>query len=106
MAISIAGQQAGNDNYIGTGTPEAVVAAPVGTTYTQTDGVPGSIQWIKEYGTGSTGWRNLTPSGENPSLDRVTTTGVYRTNMSRTQVVSNMSALTTQVALSAAIYLY
>lgn len=106
MAISIAGNQSGNDRYLGTGTPEGVVPASIGTTYIQTDGTPGNIKWLKESGTGSTGWRNMSPSGENPALDRITTTGVYRTNMPRMQAVSNMSALTTQVALSTAIYLY
>lgn len=38
----------------GAGSPEGVVTAPVGWTYTQTD-APGVI-WTKVLGTGNTGW--------------------------------------------------
>ena len=40
----------------GTGTPEGVVAAPVGSEYRQTDGTAQTAFWLKATGTGSTGW--------------------------------------------------
>ena len=43
----------------GTGSPEGVVAAPVGTEYVDTAATNGAIKWIKATGTGNTGWRVL-----------------------------------------------
>lgn len=40
----------------GTGSPEGVVVAGVGSTYRRTDGVAGSTFYVKEAGTGNTGW--------------------------------------------------
>ncbi len=40
----------------GTGTPEAVVTAPVGSMFTRTDGGTGTTLYVKETGTGNTGW--------------------------------------------------
>lgn len=40
----------------GAGTPEGSVAAPVGSLYTRTDGAAGTVLYIKESGSGSTGW--------------------------------------------------
>lgn len=40
----------------GNGSPEGVVAAPVGSTYIDRQGTNGAIQWIKKSGTGNTGW--------------------------------------------------
>jgi hypothetical protein len=42
--------------YHGTGSPEGVVTSPPGRLYFQTDGASGSMLWIKESGTGNTGW--------------------------------------------------
>ncbi len=45
----------------GTGSPEGVITASVGGLYVQTDADPGSVLWVKESGTGNTGWmRTLT----------------------------------------------
>ena len=41
--------------YRGTGSPEGKVAAPVGSTYTDTAATNGAIRWIKTSGTGATG---------------------------------------------------
>ncbi len=38
------------------GSPEGVVSAPVGSVCTRTDGAPGSTLYVKEKGSGSTGW--------------------------------------------------
>jgi len=40
----------------GAGTPESAVVAPVGTLYTRTDGGAGTTLYVKESGTGNTGW--------------------------------------------------
>lgn len=40
----------------GTGSPEGVKTATPGSMYTDTDGGAGSTLWIKESGTGNTGW--------------------------------------------------
>ncbi len=40
----------------GTGSPEGVVTAPVGSTFRRTDGAAGTIFYTKDTGTGSSGW--------------------------------------------------
>ena len=40
----------------GTGTPEGAVAAPVGSLFSRTDGGAGTSLYVKESGTGTTGW--------------------------------------------------
>jgi hypothetical protein len=40
----------------GAGSPESSVEAGVGSTYTRTDGFVGNTLYIKESGTGNTGW--------------------------------------------------
>ena len=41
----------------GTGSPEGVVTAPVGSTWRDTNATTGAIKWIKASGTGNTGWK-------------------------------------------------
>ncbi len=46
------------DQYLqGTGFPNGVVTAPVGSIYTDTAATNGAIRWIKATGVGNTGWR-------------------------------------------------
>ena len=40
----------------GTGSPESAVSAPVGSLYTRTDGSTSTTLYVKESGTGNTGW--------------------------------------------------
>ena len=40
----------------GSGTPESVVTAGIGSTYHRTDGGAGTSFYVKESGTGNTGW--------------------------------------------------
>lgn len=42
--------------YSGVGSPEGVVTAVVGSLYTRTDGGAGTTLYVKEAGTGKTGW--------------------------------------------------
>lgn len=44
------------DIYSGTGSPEGVVTGVVGSIFTRTDGGSGTALYIKESGTGNTGW--------------------------------------------------
>lgn len=105
MAIAGAGAQAGNDMYVGTGSPESAVIAPPGTLYLRSDGSTGTVLYVKEIGTGSTGWNTARTSGAtSPEIDGFGVTG-YRANMNRIQTVTNVAALTTQVMTSTAIYL-
>lgn len=41
----------------GTGSPESVVTAPVGSIFMRTNGGASTTMYIKESGTGTTGWR-------------------------------------------------
>ena len=43
----------------GTGMPNGKVVAPVGTTYVDTAVTNGALKWIKQSGTGNTGWKVL-----------------------------------------------
>lgn len=40
----------------GAGTPEGAVTAPVGSIFSRTDGGAGTSMYVKETGTGNTGW--------------------------------------------------
>lgn len=42
--------------YAGSGTPEGAVSAPVGSTYHRTNGGAGTSFYVKETGSGDTGW--------------------------------------------------
>jgi hypothetical protein len=42
--------------FSGAGSPEGVVAAPVGSLYSDTEGGEDSTLYVKESGTGNTGW--------------------------------------------------
>ena len=42
--------------FSGAGSPEGVVTAPVGSTYHRTDGGALTSFYVKESGTGNTGW--------------------------------------------------
>ena len=46
----------GSTWYSGTGSPEGVATAGVGSMYTRTDGGPGTTLYVKESGSGNTGW--------------------------------------------------
>lgn len=48
--------QAGLVITAGTGAPENVVTAPVGSIYLRTDGGENTTLYVKESGTGNTGW--------------------------------------------------
>ena len=47
----------GGGDAVGTGSPEGVVTAPVGTYYTDTASTNGATRWYKATGSGNTGWK-------------------------------------------------
>lgn len=57
----------GSDFLTGTGFPNGVVAAPAGSIYVDKSLTCGALLWIKQTGTGNTGWRVL--SGDTGWLD-------------------------------------
>lgn len=67
VALSIVDQNATFEGYVrvggtsaiitsGTGTPEGVVTASIGSLYTRTDGGASTTLYVKESGVGNTGW--------------------------------------------------
>ena len=50
------GTSTGPQELFGTGSPEGVKTAPVGSTYRRADGGAGTSFYVKESGTGNTGW--------------------------------------------------
>jgi len=53
-AVSVSGTTATFTS--GTGSPESVKTAPVGSLYTRTDGGASTTLYVKESGAGNTGW--------------------------------------------------
>lgn len=51
----------------GNGSPEGVIAAPVGSHYIRLDGGPGSKFYTKESGVGDTGWVPMANTGSSPT---------------------------------------
>lgn len=47
----------GPRDMVGTGSPEGVVTAPVGSTWRDTNATTGAVTWIKASGSGNTGWK-------------------------------------------------
>jgi hypothetical protein len=48
--------QSGAHIYGGAGSPEGVVTAPIGSLFLRTDGGASTTLYVKESGTGNTGW--------------------------------------------------
>lgn len=61
----------------GTGSPEGVKTAPIGSTFSRTDGSAGLSNYVKSTGTGNTGWLPI-PAGAIASFNapqKITSTG-------------------------------
>ena len=56
LRLANAGEATGATSSIGRGSPQGVVSAPAGSDYRNLDGGAGATFWIKETGTGPTGW--------------------------------------------------
>ncbi len=57
------GTLTGRFDLYGSGTPESVITAPIGSTWTRSDGSNGTTMYIKESGTGNTGWSAVGSGG-------------------------------------------
>lgn len=60
----------------GTGSPESVVSAPVGSLFLRSDGGAGTIVYSKESGSGSTGWVAVAGGGAGGDASTNTSTSV------------------------------
>lgn len=60
----------------GTGTPESAIVAPVGSVYLRTNGGAASTLYVKESGTGSTGWVAMAGPPSVPTISRTAAFGV------------------------------
>lgn len=64
VALLAGGAAAQSVTYIkGSGSPESVVTAPIGSLYVRTDGSTGTTLYVKESGTGNTGWVAVASGG-------------------------------------------
>lgn len=59
----------------GTGMPNGQVEAPIGTTYVDMAVTNGALKWIKQFGTGNTGWKVLIGDTDWRTLDSVSRLG-------------------------------
>jgi len=90
----------------GTGSPEGVVTAPVGSLYLRTDGGAGTTVYIKETGAGNTGWTAVTVGGSaswsTPGTIGSTTpnTGAFTTLSATGQITSTLSTGTAPFVIS------
>src|SRR5207342_1881283 len=53
----------GRFDLFGLGTPEGVITAPIGSTWSRQDGGTSTTFYVKESGTGNTGWTAMAPGG-------------------------------------------
>lgn len=75
--------------FFGTGSPESVVTASVGSLYLRTDGSTNTVLYVKESGTGNTGWV-VQLSGTNISSSAVIKTGTGTPEGAVTGTVGNL----------------
>ena len=54
--VILAGNRGGRCWFVGTGSPEGVVTAGIGSLYTRNDGAAATTLYVKTSGTGNTGW--------------------------------------------------
>jgi hypothetical protein len=45
--------------HVGSGTPENAVVSPIGSLFLRTDGGAGTVLYVKESGSGNTGWNPI-----------------------------------------------
>jgi len=55
-AVRSSGAKTSGAQWRGAGSPESVVTAPAGSLFQRTDGTPGKTLYVKDAGTGTTGW--------------------------------------------------
>ena len=67
VAVRVSGSKNSAAQYRGAGSPEGVVTAPVGSKFQRTDGGAGTALYVKETGTGNTGWVAVVTAVTNPT---------------------------------------
>lgn len=74
------------DHLYGSGSPNGVLGAPVGSKYTDYEATAGAIEWVKTAGSGytgwvvsfgNTGWRNVTSIVDPATIHPENTGGIY-----------------------------
>lgn len=78
---------------VGTGSPEGVVTAPVGSLFLRTDGASGTTLYVKDTGAGNTGWSALGGSSGAPT----TATYITQTPDAGLSAEQALSALATGI---------
>jgi hypothetical protein len=98
--------------YHGIGTPEGALSAGIGSLYMRADGGSGTSVYIKESGTGATGWTALdlsatpdeltagTPCVQNPHSANSTTDQAHGLGAVPTFVVSYLECLSAELGYS------
>lgn len=71
----------------GSGTPEASITAGISSLYSRTNGGAGTSLYVKESGTGNTGWAGVVTAGSSPTLTDVTLRHLIGTGTSPTVAV-------------------
>ena len=79
----------------GTGAPEGKEAAPVGSLYLREDGSPGACVYVKETGTGPTGWKALGQAAMPPLAHHLTheMSGMDAVALDAAQIMTGVLAL-------------
>ncbi len=85
----------------GTGSPESAVTAPIGSLFFRTDGSTGTTLYIKESGSGNTGWVAVAPGSGNVVDTLAATLGagadgnsVDQTNLGSLTLAANKNVVT------------
>lgn len=76
ITLATSGRLSAKNIRLGNGTPESVVTGDVGDIYQRTDGSPGTALYIKESGTGNTGWTAFSSSSGGSSTSGGTNLGM------------------------------
>lgn len=82
------------------GSPEGVTTAPVGTIVQRSDGTAGTSAYIKESGTGNTGWRALADYGTSKVDKTAIPISVLDYGADRTGVANSTSAFSSALSAS------
>ena len=93
----------------GTGTPEGVKTAPVGSIFLRTNGAAGTSMYIKESGSGNTGWvapltsaASYTPTIVSSYISSTFTTTTAVKNITSISLVAGTWAITARAQIGAA----
>lgn len=90
----------------GSGSPEGVVSAPIGTIYQRTDGGTNTSGYLKESGTGNTGWvaiSNASGSGDVTGPASATDEALARFDSTTGKVIQNSVITATDAGIVAGV---